>query len=638
MNKSQFLAELGCLCAIRNSHLTNFARQVASSIFDTLQSALRDHSVGRSCLQVSSAPTGSGKSSSALAFMSAAWKIDQTRSALVVETVAQAEAAFRELRSLVDDDVAVWTSMHDADRPVLDRDVYEEKGFIPLQRYFRDHLKEYPIVIVTHAFFEGKNGGLAADGRHLIIYDEKPKDVTIFDLGHDDFAAFRDGVLSSQGPQSDLYQAARELWKFADDIYEHGGAQGGNGLFEPLMRHQFSHCLNQIAALADDQEKLVSLLCPSLDIERLKAMCGFAKSLASGYAFLWKYNCNRIEGCRFVGYSMDFPLRPGMALLDATSDIDGVSQLVPWRAHPVPCPQVNYSRLTLHPIEPPAELQRTPVSKIVVRRDLIEQWREWLIQMVLQHTSPGNDVLVVTHKRLIPHLPSSNDPEDQWRGRLVRYCNWGNGIGSNQWRMCQHVFLIGEFFIPKRATVASCLGLTTSRPSAANLRDAQDIQGLKGSFRHHQEGHLLRWTKQLACRGSVRNIDEDGVCGPMHLYVTGEFSRVVSHCQTLFPGCRLLPRDTSANPKVQQLATEPFISRLTSCLLGTSEEELSTKAVEALARCRIDGHVSWLTGSEGQRLLRHIGWRFIPGKRGRGNHARFVKIADLSVFEMEDAA
>ena len=50
------------------------------------------------------------------------------------------------------------------------------------------------------------------------------------------------------------------------------------------------------------------------------------------------------------------------------------------------------------------------------------------------------------------------------------------------------------------------------------------------------EAHLLRWTKQLASRGTCRMIDANGVASPMRLFTSMEYSRLILNLERLFPG------------------------------------------------------------------------------------------------------
>jgi hypothetical protein len=47
-----------------------------------------------------------------------------------------------------------------------------------------------------------------------------------------------------------------------------------------------------------------------------------------------------------------------------------------------------------------------------------------------------------------------------------------------------------------------------------NIADANVPVNPKGIFLTARDGHLLRWNKQLACRGNVRNIDAEGGAAP----------------------------------------------------------------------------------------------------------------------------
>jgi hypothetical protein len=98
---------------------------------------------------VTSAP-GSSKSTSALAFMLAVVREDLKDKyplgcAFVVQHVETAANAYEELKVLLPDQVAVWTSEHDADSPVTKRE----------PRFAVAELQDYPIIIVTHEFFKG---------------------------------------------------------------------------------------------------------------------------------------------------------------------------------------------------------------------------------------------------------------------------------------------------------------------------------------------------------------------------------------------------------------------------------------------------------------------------------------------------
>jgi hypothetical protein len=73
------------------------------------------------------------------------------------------------------------------------------------------------------------------------------------------------------------------------------------------------------------------------------------------------------------------------------------------------------------------------------------------------------------------------------------------------------------------------------------------------------EGHILRWTKQLAMRGNARNLSPDGVCGRQKLIVTGEFRRFVKWRDRLFPGATFLGTDRHQKKVGGSLAVAEFL-------------------------------------------------------------------------------
>ena len=143
------------------------------------------------------------------------------------------------------------------------------------------------------------------------------------------------------------------------------------------------------------------------------------------------------KGGRFIGYDMDFPVRPGTLLFDTTSDIDGVTQLVSWRS-PVASPQVNYDNLTVTHLTPPLDVigPKDRVGELVKSLKRAKAYAAWIEATVLRNTEPGEKVLVVVHKAMLTKLHLLPDSQTlgsdayDLQGRKVAFINWGYGIGS----------------------------------------------------------------------------------------------------------------------------------------------------------------------------------------------------------------
>ncbi len=324
---------------------------------------------------------------------------------------------------------------------------------------------------------------------------------------------------------------------------------------------------------------------------------------------------------------MDLPIHPGTVLLDATSDIDGVSQLVSWRK-PVVSPRVSYSNLTVIHMTPPVEVirPRERLSQTIKTAKRAQPYADWIRRTVIEKTEPGEKVLVVVHKALIAHayLPDAESLGDNaydLEGRKVAFINWGKGIGSNRWKMATSVFLFGEFHMPKRATVATSLGLLDQAAGTPRLDRMQSPNCQDEVFLTLQYGHLLRWEKQLAMRGNARNITAEGVCGHQKLFVTSEFKRFVQHRERLFPGAAFVVEGTAkvaASYRVGGAAIAAFLMTTDKDCVTSLELKEATGVTFKKNPARLLAH------DLVQRAMSDGGWRYVSGG-GKGNMSRFER-------------
>ena len=169
-------------------------------------------------MQVVASSPGSGKSTSAKAFMLAVAREGLKDKyplgcALVVQHVETAANTYGELRPLLPDQVAVWTSEHDADNPQAKRE----------PRFTVAELEDYPIVIVTHEFFKGVRGDKARLHRRngmsfprvVTFVDEKVEQVKVYDVRFSDIAKVREHIDATDDSSAILKDALRKLDSFA---------------------------------------------------------------------------------------------------------------------------------------------------------------------------------------------------------------------------------------------------------------------------------------------------------------------------------------------------------------------------------------------------------------------------------------
>ena len=173
---------------------TGFYAETGNAVFDAAYLAVSDYckgSAGPRRLHVVSAPAGGGKTSYSYAVMLALTRYaDQKPDApygcvFVVDQIKKADEAFKDLNALLPGKVAVWTVEHD--RGCKKR----TKVPHPAAEFTKDELRRYPIIVVTHAFYNGPTGNKAHivvrdrrvySGRALTLVDERPEEVVIYEI------------------------------------------------------------------------------------------------------------------------------------------------------------------------------------------------------------------------------------------------------------------------------------------------------------------------------------------------------------------------------------------------------------------------------------------------------------------------
>jgi hypothetical protein len=252
---------------------------------------------------------------------------------------------------------------------------------------------------------------------------------------------------------------------------------------------------------------------------------------------------------------------------------------------------------------------------------------EWLASLIKEQVAPGQKALVVVKKALIDNenLPTwpIGDPRfgnkklftEEWgweiEGRRLCVVHWGTGVGDNTWKEADCVLLCDDFYLPRRTVIATAQG----------LRNHKSTEGALGSMRSHnsksqavdvlQEGHILRWTKQMALRGKGREYDEHGVCGHQKLVWSGNAKKCLANVAVLFPGAHIKviqggdTKRTQAEAFLDIMRRPRLPSRLTheeiSALLKRPWRELSKHLMR-------NDYVL--------RELERLGWIYCPG-RGR---------------------
>jgi hypothetical protein len=620
--------------------LTNaFYSRVGDAIFDACYSAVEQSEATKAgvkipkALKVVSAPMGAGKTTFTLAFITALVRLGERNPeaprgcVFVVEQITKADEMFRELSALLPGKVAVWSTDHDVHCKT------PKKVLNPAARFQVDDLQHHQVAIVTHAFYKDKRGPKARNVsdtngnsimRALTIIDEQTDDVAVFDVTLSGAAQVLEGVQQDErsGEVAAPYVQAlvefmtkklsgSNLEKPSDDLKAWTGAASKLEWFTTTAARDYER----------DRKG---------DIDGLEAVFSFARALTTTQAFVTRSGS---DTAHFVGYDLRLELCPGMVLLDATADIDGITSLCPWRSQVNV--QASYAQLSIVHVPCYTRQRLKKHFQLVKNR---RAYVDWMKATILAHTEPGQRALVVCKKELfdnrnVPHWPENDkrfrrpetyQQEYAWEleGRKLCATHWGGlGIGVNHWRDADVVFLFDEFHQPRRVTIARAQGLMSAKATEGPLAVMKTLNSKSPHVDELREGHLLRWIKQMALRGKGRNFDEHGVCGHQKVVCAGsteQYERLIANAAYLFPDAKI---STDGQASTEDTYAEKLIVLLTTPDLP---DTISTKWIGKQL-----GAPWWRWGRKAlqrprtQSCLQSLGLRYVAGQGPGG--AKFVR-------------
>jgi hypothetical protein len=302
-------------------------------------------------MHVVAAPVGSGKTSFSLAFIAAIVR-DAERNPdapygclFVADQKSRADQIYRDLNTLIPGRVAIWTGDHDAGPGHRE----PTKVLNPAATFTKDQLKDYPVAVVTHKFFSGSGSYKARLALHqgrmqpraLTVIDERIEGVTVYDVDLAAAATVRKRIKEDENVADAMGEPMNALVAFMSDR----DLIGKGSLEKPSKDVEVWRAAERNLQWFTSPQATNYAKAHSNDPD-LRAVFGFAKALATGYAFI-----NRQLGTHFIGYETNLVIDPGTVLLDATSDVDGISELCRWREHQT-VPHARYDNLQIVHVPP----------------------------------------------------------------------------------------------------------------------------------------------------------------------------------------------------------------------------------------------------------------------------------------------
>jgi len=647
--------------------VSSFDRAIGNAVYRAASLAMKDvrdndHSKR---FRVVTAPTGSGKSCSAYAMIAAGFRSDPTFSAAyIVPTVALADRVGEAIAELIGkENVAVWTReghnidpRKKGDEIAADAERYSDKhGKLVMPRTRKADLHKARVVVACHAMWLGEmktDGGVGGvrhyrgKRRSVIFVDEHPELVSLIGRTPSDIMRLRDRILSAtdadhadplagQLPQHCWLPALNDIVRRADDaVLSKGSTYATWELVTPAEGDLFKS--TTWVDLLRYTDKGTDGETRQVQAKDLEATCRFLTAASRGCSFM-----SRKEK-QLLAYELHFEPGPGHVLLDATADLTGMVAIMPGMDG-VDVPTLDFANLDVAHIDHPKEFQY--LATLLEKHSTALPYINWIKSTVIDNTEAGDDVLVIAHKDAFSYdddLPLTNGAPLDWSGRKVHTSYWGVGVGSNDWKDKRTVFLFSEFYVPRTKIIADVHAWRDDKPTDGELKKAA-TRDIGGDYLTAYDGHLLRWTKQLACRGNARNII-DGRCGPMKLVTTMSVRRLNRHFDRMFPGApkpRRLTKVTRATGEKMSFHKKPSLSTWNSTFSKPDRYGKSMNLLNDLlssdTRAEIMSvEVANAVGIKANQLARYLakpsiadtaklyGWTLIPG-RGRGNPSKIVK-------------
>ena len=260
----------------------------------------------------------------------------------VVDQIKKADDMYQQINALMPGQVAIWTTDHDVNS------IKSTQMLVPPGRRFSvDQLEEHAIAVVTQTFFRGPRGDRAREvnrkghkvPRALTIFDEQTKEVEVYDIQQSQAIRVKE-IVEKDARYRHTLPMLQPLLAFL-----HEQSEGKVNRIETPDNKATSWSRVQDLAwfISEEAENFVNA--NARDIPDLKDVFGFAAQLYRDYAFIFRFGDGE-QGTHFLGYLP--PTRPNShsVLLDATADIDKVSEFCSWRTY-VTVPKAGTTNYTL---------------------------------------------------------------------------------------------------------------------------------------------------------------------------------------------------------------------------------------------------------------------------------------------------
>ena len=506
--------------------------------------------------------TGAGKTLSSLSLALSLAKRGQP-SAIVVKEIAEIERLYRILTDFVSTDtrVAAWTSCHkvDADPQELERRLAEISDFDSFSGGFSYNDCEVAVILLTtHSYWKlrlehDETGGFATEMipnpftnqdpvRRFTIVDEDPDFERCYTAQPENILELHSLLVDAPLEDDDPFQVG--LAKVVRAVADRMAA---------IKEEQNSPLAGPALVSEDNRLKLMQLNAKTLRarletnkqdtgrLKRLEDSIEFLKAAARGWTFYSKMS----PAC-FYAYSFAFEPPPQTVVLDGTAFL-AMYRALGDHVITVDAPRVDYSELSLSYVRPPEQWANKLNNNGLLRtKSEARPYIQWLHEKFIpEHTSPGENILVYTKKRVLEmglHREFDEDVKGhfshtEFQGRRIHWCNFAAGRGTNRFRECTVYIRLGDYYPPKAPLVSKAASLEGQDLSEDDYRRLGSGRTTHPLYETALKCHLMTYQKQEAARSAIRKIDKEGRASKTRLYmIDGDLEYLREFREAMFPG------------------------------------------------------------------------------------------------------
>ena len=581
--------------------VTEFERKVGASVCRAAELAMSDFKLNSNQpkFRVVSAPTGGSKTSSSIALLSLLANENKGFSgAYICKTIEECDEHYRTLKKLVDNDqLAVFNSLHKTNAsPSLMLEKKRELGLEIEDHFDPKDLNNSRLIITTHTRwmkeeeYQTDLGVRKYKGIHrdLIVVDEEPDLFSIYPCQPHEVGELADLLSGSLNLQNDelknkvlIHRFTKTLRKIQERMEKITDGAIREATYIPVdlveedEYEDVFKLTNQHIRMCLDKMSLNKNNYPN---DRLNNILSFIQASAEGMGFHTRQGTSG-----FYAYKGSMSAESGTLVLDGSADLNGVYGLCKGMEL-VDVPTVDYRNVKLTHVTPREEFRNKMRPNHILRNAWSARpYMEWLQEYVTSVTPENAEILVVAKKDLLNyglHKDQSDtydSPfEADWNNRHVHFCNYGRGRGSNKWKNCKYVFLLGDWHLKTSSVIARIGSLKSSPASGLNLNKLGAARSKDPLVNIIRESHLLTTFKQMSARISLREIDDSGIASPAHVYsIDGDLPLLFSSKDKMFPNSpevKIIGKDQvlEAATATQKLAN----LLVTSCSYYITNEEL----------------------------------------------------------------